>query len=47
MVEEGEMPMTSYTWLHPKGKLSKEQQAQLAAWFNSLRTHVSDKEEGK
>lgn len=42
MVEEGEMPMTSYTLLHPKGKLSKEQQAKLVAWFNSLRTHVSD-----
>jgi hypothetical protein len=47
MVEEGEMPMISYTLLHPKGKLSKEQQAQLAAWFNSLRTHVSDKPEEK
>lgn len=42
MTEEGEMPMYSYTVLHGKAKLSKEQQAQLVSWFNSLRTHESD-----
>ena len=42
MTEEGEMPMTSYTLLHGKAKLSKEQQAALVSWFNSLRTHESD-----
>jgi hypothetical protein len=43
MVEEGEMPMTSYTLIHSGSKLSKEQQACLISWFNSLRTHESDK----
>ncbi len=43
MVEEGEMPMTSYTLIHGTAKLSKEQQSRLIEWFNSLRTHESDK----
>ncbi len=48
MVEEGEMPMSSYTLIHGNAKLSKEQQTALVSWFNSLRTHESDKpEEGK
>lgn len=43
MIESGEMPMSSYTLLHNEAKLSKEQQARLINWFNSLRTHESDK----
>lgn len=43
MIEEGEMPLSSYTLIHGDAKLSKEQQAQLIAWFNSLRTFESDK----
>jgi hypothetical protein len=43
MVEEGEMPMTSYTIIHRNATLSKEQQTLLVTWFNSLRTHESDK----
>ncbi|MCC6371554.1 MAG: heme-binding domain-containing protein [Bacteroidia bacterium] len=43
MIEEGEMPMSSYTLIHGNAKLSKEQQQQLMDWFNSLRTHESDK----
>lgn len=45
MVESGEMPMSSYTLLHGEAKLSKEQQTRLIDWFNSLRTHESDKPE--
>lgn len=43
MVEEGEMPMTSYTLIHKNAKLSKEQQLLLVNWFASLRTNESDK----
>jgi hypothetical protein len=43
MVEEGEMPMFSYTLMHGEAKLSKEQQLLLINWFKSLRTHESDK----
>jgi len=42
-IEEGEMPMTSYTLMHSNARLSSEQKATLEAWFNSLRTHESDK----
>ena len=37
MVEEGEMPMTSYTLLHPEGKLTKEEKDQLLSWFRSIK----------
>jgi cbb3-type cytochrome oxidase cytochrome c subunit len=33
MVEEGEMPMDSYTWMHGEAKLSSEQKAMLVDWF--------------
>lgn len=36
-VEEGHMPLNSYTWLHPEAQLTDEQRQQLASWFNSLR----------
>lgn len=35
-VEEGEMPLNSYTWMHGEARLSKEQRAQLIAWFKIL-----------
>ena len=47
MVEEGEMPMSSYTLIHGTAKLSKEQQTLLMDWFNSMRTHESDKPKEK
>lgn len=37
MVEEGEMPMTSYTLLHPEGKLTKEEKEKLLSWLNSVK----------
>lgn len=43
MVEEGEMPMSSYTWMHKDAVLTKEQRDHLIAFFNGQRTHESDK----
>ena len=31
-VEEGVMPLTSYTWLHPAARLTGEERKQLSAW---------------
>ncbi len=36
MVEEvkgGEMPMKSYTWMHPEAQLTDEQRQKMVAWF--------------
>lgn len=35
-VEEGEMPLQSYTWIHHEAKLSADQKNILIAYFNSL-----------
>lgn len=43
MIEENEMPMSSYTLMHSEAALSSEQKEKLINWFNSLRTHESDK----
>ena len=43
MINEDEMPMYSYTLMHKTASLSKEQKTLLINWFNSLRTHESDK----
>ena len=32
-VEEHEMPLSSYTWVHPKARLSDDQRLLLAAWL--------------
>jgi Haem-binding domain len=45
MIEEDEMPMTSYTVMHGNAKLNERQKKLLMDWFNSLRTHESDKQE--
>lgn len=36
-VEEGEMPLTSYTSVHGEAKLSEEDKALLIAWVKTLR----------
>lgn len=46
-VEENEMPVNSYVWMHGNAKLSPEQKTGLIAFFNSLRTHESDKPRNK
>ena len=37
MVDDGSMPLKSFTWNHPEARLSDEQRAQLVDWFNTLR----------
>ena len=39
-VEEGEMPLESYAWIH--GKLSKEDQEKLIQWANLARIQYQD-----
>ena len=36
MVEEGEMPMTSYVMFHEEAKLTEEQKEALLSWFMQL-----------
>ncbi len=36
-VEEGEMPLSSYTLMHKEAELSKEQKEALMHWFISIR----------
>lgn len=35
-IREKEMPLKSYTWMHPEARLSDEQRALLAAWFENF-----------
>jgi hypothetical protein len=37
MIEEGEMPMTSYTLIHGNAKLNDAQKTLLINWFKGLR----------
>ena len=45
MIEEGEMPMSSYTLMHSDAKLSDAQKMQLIEFFKSLKSVNSDIEE--
>ena len=36
VMEEGTMPLTSYTWLHPDAKITSEDKDLLIGWVNSL-----------
>lgn len=45
MIEEGEMPMTSYTIMHEEAKLSSEQKEKLMSWFKSLRGDENEEHE--
>jgi len=36
MLEENEMPMASYTWMHPEAKLTDAQRLVLVQWFKNL-----------
>jgi hypothetical protein len=40
MVEEDEMPLASYTWIHRDAKLSKEDKDLLLAWSKSLHHQI-------
>lgn len=35
-LEEEEMPLESYTWMHSKAKLTKEEREHLEGWFKSF-----------
>jgi len=43
LVEEGEMPLPSYTWGHPEARLTPEERQTLIAW---ARTAMDDLEAG-
>lgn len=40
-VMEGEMPMSSYTWIHKEADLSEDQKAVLVQWTKDLRAAIS------
>lgn len=42
-VDEGEMPLSSYTLLHTNSKLSLEQKRQLVAWSDQLQNELKAK----
>ena len=35
-VEEGHMPLNSFTWMHPEARLTDEQRDDLVGWFEAL-----------
>ena len=41
MIEEGEMPMNSYTWMHGEAKLTNAQRTLLIDWFKADRTKLN------
>ena len=43
-LEEGKMPLDSYTWTHGDAKLSKKQKEKLAEWFEDQMTSESEEE---
>lgn len=47
MVEEGEMPMTSYTLMHGEAKLTDAQRLQLVEFFNALKNSIPQLSEGQ
>lgn len=36
-IDEGEMPLPSYTWGHPEARLDEQQKKLLTDWFNEIR----------
>ena len=40
LVEKGEMPLNSYTWIHTGAKLNKEQAAVLVDWSRKLQQQI-------
>jgi len=45
MIQEGEMPMSSYTIIHGDTKLNEDQKLMLVNWFSSLRKPEAEKSE--
>lgn len=45
MVEEAEMPLNSYTWMHKEAKLTDAQRETLVAYFKGLKENMNMPEE--
>ena len=41
-ITEGEMPMSSYTWIHTDATLNDEQKAKLLNWVQEMTTTLTD-----
>ena len=41
MIEEGEMPINSYTWMHPEAKLTDAQKQLLIDWFKAEKAKLN------
>ncbi|HTM66246.1 MAG TPA: heme-binding domain-containing protein [Flavipsychrobacter sp.] len=42
-VEKGEMPITSYTWMHPKARLTNDQKQLIINWAKGLQAQIEQK----
>ena len=42
MVDESEMPLPSYLWIHGEAELSADQKAVLSKWVTETRAYLSD-----
>lgn len=40
MVEDGSMPLNSYTWTHKDAKLTAEEKAKLISWATNVRSQI-------
>lgn len=38
LVENGEMPLNSFTWAHPEARLTDDERTMLIGWFKQLRS---------
>lgn len=47
MLREGEMPLPSYTWMHPEAKLTEGQRTLLSEYFNGLKNAIPDQGKGE
>ena len=36
MIEDGKMPLNSYTWIHKNAKLTKEEKVKITGWAESV-----------
>jgi len=45
LIEDEEMPLPSYTWIHSSARLSDQERSELSAWFTSLREKLQQSSE--
>lgn len=41
MVDDDDMPLSSYTWMHADARLTREQKAAITTWAKQLRAKIS------